>query len=99
MNLASDHGGLADKLMAPVSAILSKHGNAIEPLLKGNAGGITHAALANDDNVRKVAIFCYPLLPGLVRLAVKEPAFVSFVMTHREQVLARLVPAKAEAGA
>ena len=96
MNLSSDHAGLADKLMAPVSAILAKHSSAIEPLLNGNAGGITHAALANDDNVRKVATFCYPLLPGLLRLAVKEPAFVSFVMNNREQVLARLVPAKSQ---
>ena len=40
--------------------------------------------------VRKVAVFCYPLLPGLVRLAIKEPAFVSFVMNNREKVLGRL---------
>lgn len=99
MNLSSDHGGLADKLMAPVSAIVTKHGSAIEPLLRGNGGGISHAALANDDNVRKVATFCYPLLPGLLRLAVKEPAFVNFVMNNREQVLARLLPAKAETSA
>jgi hypothetical protein len=43
--------------------------------------------------------FCYPLLTALVRLAFKEPAFDSFVMNHREQVLARLLPAKAEAAA
>jgi hypothetical protein len=91
MNVSTDQGGLADKLMAPVSAILAKHGSAIQPLLQGNAGGMTHAALNNDDNVRKVAAFCYPLLPGLVRLAVKEPAFVNFVMNNRERVLARLV--------
>jgi hypothetical protein len=100
MNVSTDQGGLADKLMAPVSAILAKHGAAIQPLLQGNAGNITHAALNNDDNVRKVASFCYPLLPGLVRLAVKEPAFVNFVMNNRERVLARLVaPGEARAGA
>jgi hypothetical protein len=99
MNVSTDQGGLADKLMAPVSAILAKHGSAIQPLLQGNAGGMTHAALNNDDNVRKVATFCYPLLPGLVRLAVKEPAFVSFVMNNRERVLARLVqPGETPAG-
>lgn len=99
MNLSSDHAAITDKLMAPMTAIVSKHSSAIEPLLKGNAGGITHAALANDDNVRKVATFCYPLLPGLLRLAVKEAAFVNFVMNNREQVLARLMPAKAETAA
>jgi hypothetical protein len=100
MNVSTDQGGLADKLMAPVSAILAKHGAAIQPLLQGNAGNTTHAALNNDDNVRKVASFCYPLLPGLVRLAVKEPAFVDFVMNNRERVLARLVaPGETRAGA
>jgi hypothetical protein len=100
MNVSTDQGGLADKLMAPVSAILAKHGAAIQPLLQGNTGNITHAALNNDDNVRKVASFCYPLLPGLVRLAVKEPAFVDFVMNNRERVLARLVaPGETRAGA
>jgi hypothetical protein len=93
MNISTEQGGLADKLIAPVSAILAKHGSAIQPMLQGNAGNITHAALNNDDNVRKVATFCYPLLPGLVRLAVKEPAFVNFVMNNRERVLARLVSA------
>jgi hypothetical protein len=37
-----------------------------------------------------VATFCYPLLPGLVRLAIKEPVFVSFVMNNREKVLGGL---------
>jgi hypothetical protein len=30
------------------------------------------------------------LLPGLVRLAVKEPTFVSFILSNREKVLAPL---------
>jgi hypothetical protein len=37
-----------------------------------------------------VATFCYPLLPGLVRLTIKEPVFVSFVMNNREKMLGGL---------
>jgi hypothetical protein len=43
-----------------------------------------------DESVRKVATFCYPQLPGLLRLVINEPAFVNFVMDHREKLLARL---------
>ena len=90
MNPLTDNAGLSEKLLAPVSNILNQHGATILPMLKGGTG----AALQNDENVRKVATFCYPLLPGLVRLAVKEPTFVSFVMNNREKILDRLVQDK-----
>jgi hypothetical protein len=59
-------------------------------MLAGGASQATQAALRDDECVRKVASFCYPLLPGLVRLAIKEPVFVNFVMNNREKVLGRL---------
>jgi hypothetical protein len=90
MNVSTDQAALGEKLMAPVSNILNQHRASIAPLLGG--GGT--AALQSDENVRKVATFCYPLLPGLVRLAVKEPAFVSFVMNNREKVLEKLLASK-----
>ena len=85
----SEPSGLADKLAAPMNAIVSRHRAALMPML-GGSGATTRAALANDEAVRKVAVFCYPLLPGIVRLAVKEHSFVSFVMNNREHLLARL---------
>lgn len=90
MQNASDAAGLGSKLIAPMNDILSKHKSSVLPLLGGSETA-ARAALSNDETVRKVAIFCYPLLPGLLRLAVKEPMFVSFVMNNRERVLARLV--------
>jgi hypothetical protein len=90
MNVSKDQAALGEKLMAPVNNILNQHAAAIMPLLGG--GGAD--ALQNDENVRKVATFCYPLLPALVRLAVKEPAFVSFVMNNRQKVLEKLVASK-----
>lgn len=93
---ASEQSGLADKLAAPFNAIVSRHRASLMPMLGGSATS-ARAALANDDAVRKVAVFCYPLLPGIVRLAVKEPAFVNFVMNNREHLLARLTVETASA--
>ncbi|MEW6373082.1 MAG: hypothetical protein AB1584_19285 [Pseudomonadota bacterium] len=90
MSSTLDQAGLSEKLMTPMNSILSKHAQTIQPLL-GGSGTAARAALQNDEAVRKVATFCYPLLPGLLRLAVKEPVFVNFVMNNRERVLATLV--------
>jgi hypothetical protein len=90
MSEANEQGGLSDKLIGPISTIIDKKRAELLPMLAGGAGQATHAALRDDECVRKVATFCYPLLPGLLRLAVKEPVFVSFVMNNREKVLGHL---------
>jgi len=97
MHAESEPSGLADKLAAPMNAIVSRHRAALMPML-GGSGATARAALANDEAVRKVAVFCYPLLPGIVRLAVKERSFVSFVMNNRHHVLSRLTADTAPAG-
>lgn len=89
MQNAGDAAGLGSKLMGPMSNILNKHKGSVMPLLGGSETA-ARPALSNDETVRKVATFCYPLLPGLLRLAVKEPVFVHFVMNNRERVLATL---------
>lgn len=58
MNVSNEQAGLSGKLMAPVSDIVNQHSAAILPLLKGGSGDLGHAALKNDENVRKVATFC-----------------------------------------
>lgn len=80
-----------DKLTAPVTAIIDKHRNSIKPMLSVNGDAITRTALQNDAAVRTVAGYCYLMLPGLLRLAVKEQVFIDFVMVHREQLLTKLV--------
>ncbi|KQQ96210.1 hypothetical protein [Massilia sp. Leaf139] len=89
MDTLSDQTALADKLSAPFNAIVSRHRASLMPMLGGSAPA-ARAALANDEAVRKVAVFCYPLLPGIVRLAIKEHVFIGFVMNNRERLLARL---------
>ena len=89
MHAATEQSALADKLAAPFNAIVSRHRASLMPMLGGSAAS-ARAALGNDEAVRKIAVFCYPLLPGILRLAIKEHTFVTFVMNNREQLLARL---------
>lgn len=93
MTDTTEASGLSDKLIGPMSALIDKKRAELLPLLGGGAGQAAQAAylaLNDDESVRKVASFCYPLLPGLVRLAVKEPVFVSFVLNNREKLLGPL---------
>lgn len=87
---------VASKLMEPVSRIISRHTAELAPLLN-NGSAATQSALNNDEAVRTVATYCYALLPGLVRLAVKEPAFISFVLANRVKLLGKLTAGEATA--
>ena len=89
MTNAEEQVKLASKLMDPVSRIVSRHTAELTPMLNSGAA-VTHSALNNDEAVRTVATYCYALLPGLVRIAVKEPAFISFVLANRVKLLGKL---------
>ena len=90
MDPSNEPAGLSDKLMGPITAVIDKRRADLMPMLQGGAGHAAQAALRDDECVRKVATFCYPLLPVLIRLAVKEPTFISCVLNNREKVLGRL---------
>lgn len=96
MDNAADSSKLDQKLLGPMASIVDRHKNDLLPLMMGKSSELSHAALKNDKMVHTVATYCYALLPGLVRLAVKEPTFISFVMNNRERLLGQLV-ARAEA--
>ena len=89
MDETLDPAGLFDKLAAPFNAIVCRHRASLMPMLGGSETA-ARTALSNDEAVRKVAVFCYPLLPGIVRLTVKEHIFIGFVMNNREKLLVRL---------
>jgi len=90
MEPSNEPAGLSDKLMGPVRAVIDNRRADLMPMLQGVPGQAAQMALRDDECVRKVATFCYPLLPVLIRLAVKEPTFISFVLNNREKVLGRL---------
>lgn len=77
-------------LMQPVSRVLGEHRAHILQKLDGKPGEWTVAALQNQQAMDTVIGCCYKLLPGLMRLAVKEPAFRTFMMNNRDRVLAQL---------
>ncbi|MCC6070197.1 hypothetical protein ACFSQU_12375 [Massilia sp. GCM10020059] len=89
MTSEDEQSKLAAKLMEPVARIVSRHAAQLAPMLN-NGAAATQSALNNDEAVRTVATYCYALLPGLVRIAVKEPAFISFVLANRVKLLGKL---------
>ncbi|XLZ69686.1 hypothetical protein ABT364_24635 [Massilia sp. SR12] len=80
-------------LMPPMARIVAEHREAIVNKLGGEAALVM--ALSNERAVEAVAVVCYALLPGVVRLAVKEPQFRAFVLANRDRVSALLLPAQA----
>lgn len=85
-------------LMQPVCRLIGEHREDILRKMDGKAGQWTVAALQNEQAIDTLAGICYELLPGLVRLAVKEPAFRTFVRNNRERIVAQLVPPQPAAG-
>jgi hypothetical protein len=92
MDLEKETHALSEKLAVPMTRIVDKHRGRITAILASDGASHLGNALSKDENVRKVATFCYPLLPGLLRLVVKEHRFIQFVMHNREKLLARLAP-------
>jgi hypothetical protein len=92
MEAGNESHALTEKLSAPLAKIVDLHKEKISAMLVSGSNSTVGQALGKDENVRRVATFCYPMLPGLLRLIVKEPRFINFVMSNREKLLARLVP-------
>lgn len=84
-----DASTLKQTLSGPLEAVLDRH-RADIIRLAGAPGSASHAALANEETVRTIAEYCHELLPWPVRVAVKKPVFVDYVLRNREPVLARL---------
>lgn len=91
---AENASQLSQKLSGPLDAVLTKH-RADICRLAGNSGSLTANALKDDALVRKIAEYCHDALPWPLRMAVKKPAFVDFVMANRGTVIARLTVADA----
>ena len=83
---------LSSKLAVPLGKIVDKHKDRITAILASDGAAKAGRILSHDENVRKVATFCYPLLPGVLRLVLKEHTFINFVMLNREKLMAHLAP-------
>ena len=75
-------------LTLPVARVVEGHR---EKILQSIGGKAALAALQDERVMLQVADVCYTLLPGVVRLAVKEQVFRDFVLQHRSTIIARLL--------
>lgn len=80
-----------DKLMIPLTNVLNQHREQLLPMLGAQPGSNACTLLRNDAAMHTLATCSYALLPGLVRLAVKETVFIDFVMNNRDKILERLL--------
>ncbi|MEC4167344.1 hypothetical protein VSQ82_08825 [Pseudomonas sp. MS-1(2024)] len=88
-----------DKLFDYISSTIEQNKSKILPYLKEKTGEASLTALRNDENVEKLAGVIYALLPGVVRLALREQVFVQFVLVNRNKILDRLVQGEIESTA
>ena len=75
-------------LTLPLARVVEAHR---EKILQSVGGKAALATLQDDRVMLQVADVCYALLPGVVRLAVKEQVFRDFVLQHRSTIVARLL--------
>lgn len=80
-----------DKLFAYVGKAIERNKATILPILKEKTGEISLAALRNDRVIEKLAGALYGRLPLMVRLALREQAFIEFMLENRNRILARFV--------
>lgn len=85
-----------DKLFGYVAVAIEQNKSQILPFIKDKTGEASLAALRDDGNIEKLGSFIYALLPGVVRLAVKEETFVRFVLDNRNKLLDKLLAGEAE---
>lgn len=85
-----------DKLFDYISSAIEQNKSKILPYLKEKTGEASLAALRNDENVEKLAGIIYALLPGVVRLALREQVFIQFVLANRNKILDSLVQGEIE---
>ena len=90
MDILKERAKLGDSLLAPINLILDRQRGDILSTFVGKSGDLTQTILNNEETLRRVADYCYEFLPWPLRMAVKKPTFVEFVLTHRHAVLAQL---------
>lgn len=78
-------------LMDTLMRLMASRREDILNAVHGKPGAVSVAALQNDEAVATLARYSYALLPGVVRLAVKEDTFSRFVLANRDKLLAQLV--------
>ena len=83
---------LGNKIADGVTKAVEDYKPQVREFVSSNMGSVSALGLQSDENIDKLARFLYPLLPGLVRMVVKEDTFAAFVVEHRSIVAEKIMP-------
>ena len=89
LHLDSD---LTNKISDGIGKAVEQYKPQVVEFVTNNMGGVSALGLQSDANIEKLARFLYPLLPGVVRMIVKEDAFAAFVLEHRAMISEKIMP-------
>lgn len=81
----------SEKLFGFIANAIEQNKSKIIPLLKEKTGEASLAALRNDENIEKFAVYLYAFLPSVVRLALREQVFVQFMISNRDKIIDRII--------
>jgi hypothetical protein len=81
----------SEKLFGFIANAIEQNKSKIIPLLKEKTGEASLAALRNDENIEKFAVYLYAFLPSVVRLALREQVFVQFMISNRDKIIDRVI--------
>ncbi len=88
-DLAGKVGGsaLSSDAEPKIRQFLAENWPAISAAVKQQLGTVAVEALRDDTKVNQVAKIAYGFVPGMVRMAVSEQAFASYITENRAKVL------------
>ncbi|UEG52159.1 hypothetical protein LLH06_14425 [Mucilaginibacter daejeonensis] len=85
----TENNDITARVMGTLEPVLTENWPTIEPYADK-----VIAAIQVDENVKELARKVYPLLPMMVRMAVKEEKFVSLAVEHKAVLLTKLIEIK-----
>lgn len=88
---ASELSLFKEKIQTALDAAIDENWPKIVTFLDQKVGAKAVDAIYDDEIITRLAEFLYPWLPGLLRLALKEEAFVAFMLEHRATAMDPLV--------
>jgi hypothetical protein len=88
-NNGAENSEISNKIMTALEPVIKEHWPKIEPYADKAL-----AAAQDDDTIEALARKIYPFLPMVLRLAIKEDKFITFILEHKGPLLTKLTEIK-----
>ncbi|CAM4426854.1 hypothetical protein SAMN06265348_12117 [Pedobacter westerhofensis] len=88
-NSGTENSELSNKVMGALEPAIKQHWPKIEPYADKAL-----AAAQDDDTIEALGRKIYPFLPMVLRLAIKEDKFITFILEHKGPLLTKLTEIK-----